>query len=72
MLQKLLQFEGVREIDREHQKLITGTMGITCPDGTYPYNWNGYSGCCANPIDGSPCGRRDCLVHIDACDTDPS
>ncbi|SFW76751.1 hypothetical protein SAMN02927921_04152 [Sinomicrobium oceani] len=71
MLKEILQLNGVRAIEPDMQRLITGAAGIVCPDGTYSYTWNGYSGCCANPIQGSPCGRRDCLIHVDACDTGP-
>ncbi|WP_148044329.1 hypothetical protein [Sinomicrobium pectinilyticum] len=67
MLKQLLQLNGIRKIDRDRQRLIKGSGGTVCPDGTYPYTWNGYSGCCLEPLHGSPCGRTDCLIHVDAC-----
>lgn len=72
MLEKILKLEGTQEISRQEQKSLNGASGIrNCPGDLYPYSHNGFTGCCAEPISAGedPCGRTDCLLHVDQCDS---
>ncbi len=68
MLKKISQLNGVQVLDKDQLRKVSG--GHMCPGNLYHYEWNGYHGCCIDPIGpfDSPCGRTDCLIHVDACD----
>jgi len=71
MLEKILKLEGAQKISRNELKSINGSSEISRCGNLYPYSHNGYKGCCAEPISPGedPCGRTDCLIHVDQCGT---